>query len=82
MLGLAEVTALSCITPKLEHSERHQANRADCYTRWYSAVMSGIRRLIEVGIWEFIPGMGVIAVVEIYTFRVVIDIRAHIPVFL
>ena len=74
LLKLTEVTALSCITPELEHSERHKPNRADRYTRWYSVVMSGIRWLMEMGIWKFIPGMTVIAVVEILTLCVVISV--------
>lgn len=74
MLELTGVTALGCITPELEHSERHEANRADRYTRWYGVVMSGIRWLMEMGIWKFIPGMTVIAVVEILTLCVVISV--------
>jgi hypothetical protein len=74
LLELTDVTALSCITPELEHSERHKANCADRYTRWYSVIMGGIRWLMEMSIRKFIPGMAVIAVVEILTFRVVISI--------
>ena len=74
LLKLTEVTALSCITPELEHSERHKPNRADRYTRWYSVIMSGIWWLMEMGIRKFIPGVAVISVVEILTFGVVISV--------
>ena len=74
MLELTDVTALSCITPELEHSERHKLNRADRYTRWYSVIMSGSRWLMEMGIRKFISGMAVISVVELLTFRVVISV--------
>ena len=72
LLELTEVTAFDCITPELEHSKRHKANRGDLDTRWDSVIMSGIRWRVEMSIWKFIPGMTVVSVVEILTLCVVI----------
>jgi len=74
LLELTEITALNCITPELEHSERHKANCTDRYTRRYSVIMSGSRWLMEMRIRKLSPRMAVISVVEILTFRVVISV--------